>query len=53
MKHEKYINILVDEATHKKFKGLLKRRRKGERVQYILGTLANDEMQRMTRTMRG
>lgn len=47
MKKVKLINVLVDFKTHDEFKGLLKRRGRGERVKHILGDNATAKMKRI------
>lgn len=46
MKNEKFIQVLVDEETHKQYRGLLKRRGRGERIKYICGDMVNKAMKR-------
>lgn len=48
----KYIQILVDEETHKKYRGMLKRRRRGECVKYLVGDAATSFMRRKIREDR-
>lgn len=46
MKNNKFIQVLVDEETHKEFRGILKKRGRGERVKYVCGDVVNKAMKR-------